>query len=52
MTNILKYCILKLGYFPLVGWIFNEDICFTLEAVDYNSGSLLQLGKSISKIFI
>ncbi|XP_025424377.1 putative glycerol kinase 5 isoform X2 [Sipha flava] len=36
-----------LGYFPLVGWAFNEDICFSLEAVDYNSGSLIQLGKSI-----
>ncbi|XP_026815062.1 putative glycerol kinase 5 [Rhopalosiphum maidis] len=36
-----------LGYFPLVSWTFNEDICFSLEAVDYNSGSLIQLAKSI-----
>ncbi|XP_060871147.1 putative glycerol kinase 5 isoform X2 [Metopolophium dirhodum] len=36
-----------LGYFPLVGWTFNEDICFSLEAVDYNCGSLIQLAKSI-----
>jgi len=32
-----------------VGWTFNEDICFSLEAVDYNCGSLIQLAKSIGK---
>jgi len=32
-----------------VGWTFNEDICFSLEAVDYNCGLLIQLAKSIGK---
>lgn len=41
---------MKLGYFPLVGWTFGEDVCFSLEAVDYNCGSLIQLGKSIGEI--
>jgi len=41
-----------IGYFPLVGWTYNEDICFSLEAVDYNCGSLIQLAKSIGKIYL
>lgn len=48
MLNLL----LKIGYFPLVGWTYGEDVCFSLEAVDYNCGSLIQLGKSIGKIFL
>ncbi|XP_050422319.1 putative glycerol kinase 5 [Adelges cooleyi] len=36
-----------LGYFPLVGWMFNDEVCFTLEALDHNSGPLITLGKSI-----
>lgn len=47
LTVLYKCALLKLGYYPLVNWMFNEDICFSMEANDYNCGSLIQLAKSI-----
>ncbi|XP_050541312.1 putative glycerol kinase 5 isoform X2 [Daktulosphaira vitifoliae] len=35
------------GFYPLVGWQFDNEMCYTVEAVDQNCGSLISLGKSI-----